>query len=272
MNNLSGNVAHRPYRNSELAKFEHVGPPVRLATGWLPGTRSSQASTRLFCLPHAAAGASSFRDWQGHLPDHVAVCAVQPPGRESRFREQPYDRVEPMVSGLLAAMLPYLDRPFALYGHSVGALVAFELARALRAGGHPAPMHLFVSGRLPPRTPITWPPLHTLESDELMRAMHDIGGTPASVLRNPHMRELLLPLIRADLAVNETYRYHPEARLGIPLTVYHGIDDPLVTAAQARTWQDETTGPFRLKFIPGNHFFVVTSRRALVSDLSEQLA
>lgn len=246
-----------------------AAPP---ATSWLPCPPLAGASLRLFCFPHAGAGASSFRDWPGQLPPHVSVCPVQPPGREARFREAPYTRVGPLVTSMLEALAPYLGQPYALYGHSVGALVMFEFARAVRAAGLPSPVHLFVSGRPAPQSTTARPRLHDLGHPELMHALHDLGGTPAAVLRNPGLRDLLLPLIRADFAVNETYCYRPEAPLELPLTVYQGIDDLRVSIDEAREWQHQSTGAFRVKHIRGDHFFITTSRLALTRDLSAQLA
>lgn len=247
------------------------GCPAPPASPWLPCPPPAGASLLLFCVPHAGAGASSFRDWPGHLPPHVAVCPVQPPGREARFREAPYTHIAPLVTSMLEGLAPHLNRPFALYGHSVGALVVFEFARAVRAAGLPPPVHLFVSGRPAPQSPATRPQLHELGHPELMHALYDLGGTPAAVLRNPGVRDLLLPLIRADFAVNETYRYRWAAPLDLPLTVYQGIDDSRVSIDEAREWEQQSTGPFRVKHIRGDHFFITTSRLALTRDISEQL-
>lgn len=246
--------------------------PTHHVTPWLPDEPSDDSSMRLFCFPHAGAGASSFRDWPRHLPEHVAVCPVQLPGRETRFREAPFTSVEPLVSELVYALNPYLDRPFALYGHSVGALVAFEFARALRREGLPQPAHLFVSGRPAPQTAARLPLLHDLGHPQLMQELHDLGGTPAAVLRNPDLRALLLPLIQADFAVNETYRYHEEKTLPVPLTVYQGTDDMRVSAVEAHAWESQSTGPFRVKYLTGGHFFVVHNLEALTRDMSTQLA
>jgi len=246
--------------------------PVHPATPWLPELPAAGSSLRLFCFPHAGAGASSFRDWPRHLPTHVSVCPVQLPGREARFREAPFTHVEPLVTELLDALNPYLDQPFALYGHSVGALVAFEFARALRRAGLPQPAHLFVSGRPAPQSVTSRPLLHDLGHPELVKALYAIGGTPAAVLRNPDLRALLLPMIQADFAVNETYVYHEEHALGVPTTVYQGTDDMRVSAEEARAWEAQSSGAFRVKYLAGGHFFVATNLLALARDMSGQLA
>lgn len=252
-------------------RWQGRAPEVR-GTPWLPDLPSEDSTLRLFCFPHAGAGASSFRDWPRHLPEHVAVCPVQLPGRETRFRETPFTRIEPLVEGLVDALNPFLDRSFALYGHSVGALVAFEFARALRSAGLPQPAHLFVSGRPAPQSLASRPLLHDLGHPQLMRTLQKLGGTPAAVLRNPDLRALLLPLIQADFAVNETYVYRPERTLAVPLTVYQGTEDMRVSAAEAHAWECQTTRRFSVKYLSGGHFFVVHNLLALTADMSERLA
>ncbi|HEX2093650.1 MAG TPA: thioesterase domain-containing protein, partial [Longimicrobiaceae bacterium] len=162
---------------------------------------------RLFCFPYAGGGASIFRTWSQSLPPEVDVCPVQLPGRESRLREPPFDRLLPLVRTLADVLAPYMDLPFALYGYSNGALMSFELARELRRRGMRGPVHLFVAACPAPHLPDKDPPIHALPDVELIREIRRLNGTPEEILQNEELMTLLIPLLRADSAIHETYVY-----------------------------------------------------------------
>ncbi|MFF7802685.1 thioesterase II family protein [Streptomyces olivaceus] len=211
---------------------------------------------RLFCFPSAGASAAAYAPWRTLVPQDVTVCPVQPPGRAERFREAPYDRCGPLVAHLASALSEQFTGTYALYGHSMGALVAFELAREIRRTGATPPVHLFVSGRAAPQLPDVRRPLRDLPAEELIGEVAGMGGTPEAVLRERELMELLLPLLRADLSVNETYRYGPQPPLDIPLTVFGGHRDPRADRTELPAWEDLTRGPFRTRMFPGGHFFI----------------
>jgi medium-chain acyl-[acyl-carrier-protein] hydrolase len=179
----------------------------------------------------------------------------------------------PLIEALLPALAPKLDRPFAVYGHSMGAVVAFELLRALRRAGGAAPLHLFVSGHIAPQLPEPGPPLHALSDaafvDEIRRRY---DGIPEAILQNPEYLQLFLPTMRADLELIETYDYRDEAPLSCPLTVYAGRQDSRTNEPQLDAWKVQTRGPFALRMFSGGHFFIQTGRAALVEDVTRRLA
>jgi medium-chain acyl-[acyl-carrier-protein] hydrolase len=240
--------------------------------GWLVCPRPDPAAVlRLFCFPYAGGGAGVYRRWPAAMPAGVEVCAVQLPGREGRLRETPFNRMGPLVDALAAALRPHLDRPFAFFGHSMGALLAFELARRLRREGLPGPLHLFVSGRRPPQDPDREERLHGLSDAQLRDALRRLGGTPREVLEHDEMMRLLTPMLRADLAVVETYRHEPAPPLDCPVTVLGALDDPKAPAEGLPGWAGHTRGPFRVRTLPGNHFFLHSAEAQVLGVVSQEL-
>ncbi|HET7228996.1 MAG TPA: alpha/beta fold hydrolase [Longimicrobium sp.] len=234
------------------------------------------ARLRLLLLPHAGGGASAFRGWADALPEQVEVCPVQLPGRENRLREQPYDRLDPLVEALAEALERWRDLPYAVLGHSTGALVGFELARHAARTGTPGPVHLFASGRRAPDVPSRQRDLHRLTDAELVDDLRALGGMPQALLDHPELLQLLIPVLRADLALTETYVPTPGATIAIPITAYTGADDGKVTRDEAMAWARHTTAGFGLRVFPGDHFYLHSARdpvlRALSGDLGPVLA
>ena len=240
-------------------------------TPWLvrPGLRPN-ARLRLYCLPSAGGGTALFRAWPPLLPDDVEVCAVQLPGRDARHAEPPFTRLTPLVLALADALASELDRPYALYGHSMGARVAFELAREQRRRGRPGPRLLVVSGRRAPHAPDR-DPLHALGDPQLIARLSRIGGTPELVLREPELMALFLPVLRADLAVNELEDHRDEPPLACPILAYAGSHDERCRPDELDAWRDHTAGAFAREVLPGTHFFIQSAARELLSSLSRAL-
>jgi len=241
---------------------------------WIVRARAKASpSLRLFCLSYAGGGASVYRRWAEELETNIDVCAVQLPGRERRLREPPFTRLTDLVPACAQGMAPYLERPFAFFGHSMGALVAFELARHLRSRYGVTPVHLAVSGLRAPQTAPRYQPVHQLPDDALVEEVRRRwDGIPAAVLAEPELMEIFLPTLRADLSVVETYAYRDADPFDCPISCFGGLDDQSVDRADLDAWRDQTRGPFRLRMLPGNHFFLQTARDPLVRALSEDLA
>jgi len=227
------------------------------ADSWIVRPRPSQsARVRLFCFPFAGGGASGFRAWQGLLPDTIEVCAVQLPGRETRIREPALTRMDGLVSSLTEALAPSLSPPYALFGHSLGALVAFELARSLRRHGLPMPVQLLLSGHGAPQLPDMRLHIHKLPQADFLRELARYHGTPRPVLESRELMEILSPTLRADFAALETYRFVPEPPLDLPISVFGGTRDPEVRPEQLEAWREQTNAGFRVRLFPGGHFYL----------------
>ncbi len=240
---------------------------------WIVGSGPDpQARLRLFCFPYAGGGVSIFRTWSDDLPQSIQVCPVQLPGRESRLREPPFARLEPLVAALSQAIRPHLSMPFAFWGHSLGALIGFELARTLAQQNAPNPIHLFVSGRSAPQIPPIGSPIHLLPDPEFIAELGHLNGTPAEVLQNAELMELLLPVLRADFAVNETYIYTAGEPLECPISAFGGLRDNLTSRDKLEAWRHQTRGAFTLRMFPGDHFFLHNTRAALLHALAQDVA
>ena len=229
------------------------------------------AQLRLFCLPHAGGGAQLFRDWETALPSTVELCAVRPPGRESRVRETAYSDVQPLVEAMSKALAGHLDRPFILLGHSMGALLGYELARALRRSAGPQPVHLIACGHRGPHLPYPERPIAHLPREAFVKELRRYNGTPQEAIDSPELMELLLPLLQADFSVCETYAHREEAPLDCPITASGGRADPAVGRSDLEAWAEHTTGSCVVRMFPGDHFFLRTARALFLQTLSREL-
>jgi medium-chain acyl-[acyl-carrier-protein] hydrolase len=180
--------------------------------------------------------------------------------------------MDALVQAAGAALLPYFDMPFAFFGHSMGASISFELARLLRREGRRLPLHLYISGRRAPHIIDRDPPLHDLPEAELLEELRQLNGTPKEVLEHPELMTMMLPLLRADFSVAETYICETEPPLDIPITVFGGLADKDVTRDDLEGWQQHSTASIKLRMLAGDHFFLNTSQQVLLRLLSSELS
>ncbi len=232
--------------------------------------RNSRAVLRLFCFPYAGAAASIFRDWADDLPETIEVWSIQYPGRENRIKEPLFTQLQPLAR-VIRHELSLNQIPFTFFGHSVGAIISFEVTRELRRTNQALPLRLFLSGSSAPHVPDLGPPIHTLPEPDFLEKLRTYNGTPKEVLERPELRELFIPALRADFALRETHAYQPESALRCPISVFGGVDDPEVSREHLEAWREQTSGAFQLLMLPGDHFFIHTSRHALLQMLSLEL-
>jgi medium-chain acyl-[acyl-carrier-protein] hydrolase len=245
---------------------------VNIRNRWFTAQRTVRdPALRLFCFPFAGAGALVFRDWSNYMPREVEVCAVQLPGREGRFREQPYVRLIDLVHDLADTVVLSSDVPYAFFGHSMGALVAFALARELRRRDQSGPELLMVSGHRAPHRRDPDPPIHKLPEHDFLQEIRKLNGTPDAVLENQELLQLLIPILRADFEVCETFEYAEEQPLACPIAAFSGTEDVDVTLDDIAAWSNETTGSFSLQMFPGDHFYLLDRPAALMRSVFDCL-
>jgi len=250
-------------------------PTKRISEGnpWLPGIKLDQpAALRLFCFPYAGGAASLYRGWAANLPAEVQVCPVQLPGREQRLREPAYTDLKALVAELARVLRPYLNQPFAFFGHSMGGLLSYELAQYLNHHFGISPAALFVAGSRPPHRLENNNPIYQLPDEEFIEVLgYRYGGIPKIILDTPEVLQLFLPLLRSDFSVFDTYNYPDHPPLTCPLFVYGGEQDRAVTPSYLMAWEEQTTSSFKSQMIPGDHFFVRSNQGQFLEALTQDL-
>lgn len=229
---------------------------------------NADARIRLFCLPFAGGGASIYHGWPQAFSRDVELHAVQLPGRESRLREPRIKSATALAQAVADAIAPHLDRPYALFGYSMGALLALETARALRRGGQPSPAHLFVAAFRAPQVPPVVPPLANLPEEALLKAVRHHYQPSEDALWIPELRDLFLPVLRDDIALVDDYAYYPEPPLSCGIDAYVGAQDRSTPVEAAERWRDHAVAPFVLSVMPAGHFFL----GAALSTLQRKVA
>lgn len=227
---------------------------------------------RLFCFPHAGGSATTFHRWPPQLGEDIEVLGAQLPGRGARLREQPYRRMAQLIPALVEAIQPRLDVPYAVFGHSLGAAVAFEVVRALRRAGSPLPASLVVSARPAPQLPRAQPPIHSLPQAAFLRALEQRYGIADPLLRDPEMAALLYPPLQADMEILETWTCAAEAPLPVPLVACAGKRDPTTTPEALEGWRAQTSERFALHSVDGDHFYPQSNPAPLLALVREALA
>jgi acyl transferase domain-containing protein/surfactin synthase thioesterase subunit len=230
-----------------------------------------QARFRLFCFPYAGAGASIFRSWSDELPPEIEVCPIQLPGRENRLGESAFTRLTPLIQTLVPLLHPYLDIPFAFFGHSMGALLSFELTREIRRQNWPCPVHLFVSASRAPQIPDFDTPLYRLPEAKFTEELRRLNSIPQKVLQDPKLMESFIPTLRSDLAVLETYFYATQEQLNCPISAFGGTQDSKVSLEQLSAWCEQTKSEFTLQMFPGDHFFLHINHQQLLQAIAQKI-
>lgn len=239
---------------------------------WIVSLRPNpEAALRLFCFPYAGGGASVFHRWLQHLPETVEVCSLQLPGRESRITESPFTDLSALAQAIGSVLGKWGDAPFLFYGHSVGALLCFEVTRELRRNGQTMPLCLYVSGCSAPHIPDDDPFLHRLPDQEFLERVRALNGTPQAIFEMPEIWEVFMPALRADFSLRGTYAYKADLPLHCSIAAFGGMDDPEVSHEHLEAWREHTTASFQIKMFPGDHFFLHTSQEPLLKQLSLEL-
>ena len=243
-----------------------------LSSKWFVCPRPKpEAKTRLFFFPYAGGGPTVFTKWCADLPSHIEGVVVHYPGRGSRFNEPAVNDMPRMVADLVQNIQPLLDKPFVFFGHSMGGLIEFELARQLRRQGLSTPGQLFISACGAPHLPDPNPKIHQLPDDEFLHELNQLNGIPAE-LQNPEAMALLLPIVRADFQLVETYLYQQEKPFDLPISTFGALNDPRVNRERIEAWSIHTQAQFEPHFFPGDHFFINEERERILNLVIKELA
>lgn len=235
---------------------------------WLLCHENKSAALRLFCFPYAGGSATVFRKWPEYLPENVEVCAIQLPGRGSRLRESLHTNMSDLIADLHAAIVDIIDEmPFVFVGHSMGALTAFELCHSLQT----SPQHLFVSGFRAPHLPMRTKAIFDLPEDEFIEELKVLGGMQPQIMQNRELMNLLLPVLRADFRICDTYMHEKRPILDCGITSVGGIQDPRANKDELQMWEEYTNDSFTLHMLPGDHFFIDTYANLYFEILNREL-
>lgn len=246
-------------------------PGIDSLEPWLRAYRSlPNPRLRLVCLPHAGGTASFFHSWIPWMSAAVELYAVRYPGRQDRLGEPCIERMDDLADRIASALVPLLDRPVALFGHSMGAAVAYEVGQRLEAVSGFALTHLFVSGREAPHVARVTD-LGRLDDDLLIKKIRALGDVDRGLLDDLDLRELILPSLRADYRLIDGYRPEQPAKIAAPITAYAGVSDPGCRIEAARAWSELTTGGFDLRIFAGDHFYLVPAAAELIDDMLRRL-
>jgi medium-chain acyl-[acyl-carrier-protein] hydrolase len=238
---------------------------------WLAARRlNSQVAVRLFCFPYAGGSEAVFKTWQEGLPESIEVCPVQLPGRGARAKESPFSDLRLLVEAAAEALISCMDRPFAIFGHSMGGAIAFELARQLRREYGLEPVHLFIAGRCSPQW-LSGQTMPKLSDADLAAVLERGEGTPKEVHEHPELVKLMLPLLRADFAVGRPEVLRDEPPLDCPMTVFGGLMDLAIPRPCLEGWRELTHGRFLIRMVRGGHFFLRDARSLILSAIATEL-
>jgi medium-chain acyl-[acyl-carrier-protein] hydrolase len=226
---------------------------------------------RLICFPYAGSGPVVFHQWPNGLPQDVEVWGVRLPGRETRLREPAFTSLPPLVATVAEVLRPYTELPFVIFGHSMGALISFELVHYWRDHDGPQPIHLLVSGHRAPHRPPLNPTCHHADKQTFLNRLKNLGGTPAQFFALDDLVSLMLPTLRADFSVWETYKYEEKLPLTIPITVFGGRSDSEATETDFAAWRQHTSGQFALHMFNGGHFYFHKDGSPLIHLMHEIL-
>lgn len=229
-----------------------------------------EAKVNLFCFPYAGGEAGLFRKWAGLFPPSISIIPVQLPGRGSRIQEPCLTSMTSIVEAVADGLNDYFDKPFAFFGHSMGGVISFELARLLRSGNLPTPIQLFISGRPAPQFGELMPLSYNLPLDQFIERLRELNGTPAQVFENKDLLDLIVPILRADFEACQTYSYKAGSPAPCGITAFSGVDDK-ITREQMEGWKEHSSGFFDLRMLPGDHFFLHQEQKTIADVISRQM-
>lgn len=230
-----------------------------------------EAEYRLFCFPYAGGSATVYNAWNDLLPDHVELVAIQPPGRANRWNEKLHTSVKEMVDDLISAIPAWLDRPYMIYGHSLGSAVAFETLHALEQRKLRLPLRFFAGARRAPHCPPRIPPIHDYPLEEFKSEVKKLNGTPDSILENPDIMEIFVPVLRTDLKAAYAYHRAPSSKINCEVSIFGGAGDDKVVQEDLIGWQEHFSTTMDMHIFDGGHFFLEDNKKMVVERICHSI-
>jgi medium-chain acyl-[acyl-carrier-protein] hydrolase len=230
------------------------------------------SSLNLFIFHYSGGTASQFRPWSNWLDSLIDPIGIQLPGRENRFGEPLFFEAKDAIESLIEVFPKNMNTPFIVFGHSMGATLAFEFVRALREKNFNLPEHLIISGRAAPHIPSCHKPIYHLNKEEFLEELIKYNGMPKEVLNSPELLDLFIPIVQADFSISDTYQYSPESLLSFPITAFGGINDSYVLEEDLRVWGLHTESIFKHYMFEGDHFFLIKDSCLRVVDKINTIA
>jgi medium-chain acyl-[acyl-carrier-protein] hydrolase len=246
---LTSAYAERPARG-------YIATAANTANWFYRPVKKNRPTFRLYCFPYAGGSPTLFRPWAHAVPDHLEVVGIQLPGRGPRMMEAQLPDMDALACGVADAIARNGDVRFAFFGHSMGALLAFEVTRRLRRQGAPQPCHLFASGCRAPHLKGDRKAVEAMSDDEFLATLRDLNGTPESVLDDPELMDLVFPVLKADFTAIDRWQLRPDRPLDVPITAIGGRTDPHVSAEAVQAWREHTRQEFQFRMFAGDHFFI----------------
>lgn len=254
---------------------------IHIKQGWQRMTQSSkwfpssinfnEAKFLLFCLPFCGGGSSIYHSWKKELAPDVTVCPILLPGREARINEPIHQSLEGLVEELSSQIDPVLTVPYAIFGHSFGALVGFELIRHLQKRGK-TPKLFFASAHRPPQKPLYRAPLHPLSASDFEEKIKEYGGTPQAILSDPEVKKMYFKILRADFTLWENHQVEGMEPLNCPIVVFAGKQDQTVSTEDLHLWQAQSKDPIHIHLLNGGHFFLKESQAELIHLITTEIS
>lgn len=236
-----------------------------------PLNQVENCQLRLICFSYAGGGTSAFREWVDLICDDVEIIVIQMPGRETRFVEPLATNLTDVVQEIAINIAKLSPVPFVFFGHSLGSLIAFEVTRLLVNKNLNTPERLLLSGRRAAHLPLGRPPYHLLDDDALIEKITTLGGTTEEIIANKDLMDLILPIIRADFALHDTYQYKSGQTLNVPIHVFGGEQDIATSVENLSAWQRHSIQPIELNILKGGHFFIDSARQELMQLVNDAL-
>jgi len=232
---------------------------------------NKNAKIRLFCFSYAGGGASTFYSWLDYLSPYIELISIQLPGRESRFDEDFITDMDSLSDIIATNILPLLDKPYAIFGHSLGAIISFELIRKLKDWNKTLPLVLIFSGRGAPSSKNKRELIYNLSDGEFINKLEAYNGLPESILNDKELLEYFLPIIRADFKLSQTYKYKDVEALNIPIVALTGLYDNTVELSDVLLWQNHTKLKFLYYVLEGDHFFIKEQKIKVINIINDEI-